>query len=166
MPDIHANESYSTFNAGINAIRRMNNAGVYEIHTNTMQYPSIMQPTRARIEQVAPEDEETRAEGSELFPAVAPKMSRNFAVVDTTYESGGFGAAAATADSTDFLAAFDGLGAVPEGIRELLPEDCRRAFEGALSKGKEWESRWGTEEQMMARRAPIIDKAIVPYSMS
>lgn len=131
-----------------------------------MQYPAVMQPTRARIEQIAPEDEAARAEGSELFPPVAPKLSRNFAVMDTSFEGGGTGSAAATADSTDFLAAFNGLGAVPEDIRNLLPEDCRRAFDSAVSKDKEWESRWGPEGDVMSRRAPVIDKAIVPYSMS
>jgi chromatin structure-remodeling complex protein RSC7 len=144
----------------------MNNAGVYDIHTNTMQYPAIMQPTRARVEQIAPEDEEARAAGSELFTPVPHKLSRNFAVMDTSYESGGYGSAAAKTDTTDFLATFNGLESVPAEIRNLLPEECRRAFDGAVSKDREWQSKWGTEEQMMARRAPVIDKAIVPYSMS
>lgn len=161
----HAREA-SVFNAGINAIRKMNNAGVYDIHTNTMQYPAIMQPTRARVEQIGPEDEEARAAGSELFTPVPHKLSRNFAVMDTSYESGGYGSAAAKTDTTDFLATFNGLESVPAEIRNLLPEDCRRAFDGAVSKDREWQSKWGTEEQMMARRAPVIDKAIVPYSMS
>ncbi|KAL2207446.1 nuclear localization protein [Sarocladium strictum] len=161
----HAREA-SVFNAGINAIRKMNNAGVYDIHTNTMQYPAIMQPTRARVEQIAPEDEEARAAGSELFTPVPHKLSRNFAVMDTSYESGGYGSAAAKTDTTDFLATFNGLESVPAEIRNLLPEECRRAFDGAVSKDREWQSKWGTEEQMMARRAPVIDKAIVPYSMS
>ncbi|KAK0383353.1 hypothetical protein NLU13_9266 [Sarocladium strictum] len=160
----HAREA-SVFNAGINAIRKMNNAGVYDIHTNIMQYPAIMQPTRARVEQIAPEDEEARAAGSTLFAPVPHKLSRNFAVIDTSYEGGGCGAAAAKTDTTDFLASFNGLEAVSDEIRNLLPESCRRAFDGAVNKSREWESRWGTEEQMMARRAPVIDKAIVPYSM-
>ena len=156
----------SVFNAGINAIRKMNNAGVYDIHTNVMQYPAIMQPTRARIEQVAPGDETSRADKTEIFPAVPPKMSRNFAVMDISYEGGGYGQAAATTGAPDFLASFNGLGAVSEDTRRLLPDDCRRALDAAIGKGKDWRNRWGPEEKTMARRAPVIDKAIVPYSMS
>jgi chromatin structure-remodeling complex protein RSC7 len=159
-------EPPSVFNANINAIRKHNNAGVYDIHTNIMQYPAIMQPTRARIEQISPEDEASRAEKSELFPAVPYKMSRNFAVMDISYEGGGCGQAATTTGAPDFLSSFNGLDAVSEETRKLLPEDCRRALDAAISKEKGWQNRWGAEETTTARRAPVIDKAIVPYSMS
>jgi chromatin structure-remodeling complex protein RSC7 len=36
--------------------------GIYDVHTNTMQYPQIMQPTHARWERVPPTDVRTTAE--------------------------------------------------------------------------------------------------------
>lgn len=158
----------STFNATINAIRKMNNTGVYDIHTNTMQYPVTMQPTRARVEQVAPEDEET-TKSSAVFPPVPHKLARNFYVVDTYLETPAAGvlpAAYEKSDAPDFLASFNGLGAVSDDIKDLLPPECRKALDGTLEKERVWRSKWGTESEKMSRRQPVIDKAIVPYSMS
>ena len=127
-----------------------------------------MQPTLARIEQVAPEDE-GEAEGSVKFPPVSSKLARNFLVTDTYYESPPAGAAPAAADkahSADFLASFNGLSAVPDEIKNLLPPECRKPFETAALRDEEWRSRWGTESDKMSRRNPVIDKAIVPYSMN
>ncbi|POR39782.1 Chromatin structure-remodeling complex subunit rsc7 [Tolypocladium paradoxum] len=163
----HAREA-SIFNASINAIRKLNNGGVYDIHTNVIQYPAIMQPTLARIEQVAPEDE-GEAKGSDRFPPVPSKLARNFLVTDTYYESPPAGAAPAAsdkADSADFLGSFNGLSAVSDDIKDLLPPECRAAFEKAALQDGEWKSRWGTEGEKMSRRDPVIDKAIVPYSMN
>lgn len=36
--------------------------GTYDVHTNTMQYPQIMQPTHCRIERVPPPDNRSAAE--------------------------------------------------------------------------------------------------------
>ncbi|KAK7430781.1 chromatin structure-remodeling complex subunit RSC7 [Neonectria magnoliae] len=163
----HAREA-STFNASINAIRKLNNAGVYDIHTNVMQYPLTMQPTRARIEQVAPEDEGT-TQGTVTFPPVPPKMARNFYVADTYFEAPSVGvvsAAETQAESADFLASFSGLGAVSDDIKDLLPPECRKAFDQTLDKETAYRSQWGLESETMSRRQPIIDKAIVPYSMT
>ncbi|KND90142.1 Chromatin structure-remodeling complex subunit rsc7 [Tolypocladium ophioglossoides CBS 100239] len=163
----HAREA-SIFNASINAIRKLNNGGVYDIHTNVIQYPAIMQPTLARIELVAPEDE-VEAKGSERFPPVSSKLARNFFVTDTYYESAPAGAAPAAsdkADSADFLASFNGLKAVSDDIKDLLPPECRKAFEKAALQDGEWKSRWAAESEKTSRRDPVIDKAIVPYSMN
>lgn len=135
-----------------------------------MQYPGMMQPTIARIEQVAPEDEEALAEGnSGKFPAVSLRMARNFLVMDTYCESAPSNKASTASSKespADFLATFNGLGAVSSEIKDLLPPECRKAFNGALGADREFQSRWGTESEKMSRREPIIDKAIVPYSMS
>jgi chromatin structure-remodeling complex protein RSC7 len=37
-------------------MRRATMDGIYDVHTNTMQYPQIMQPTHARWERVPPSD--------------------------------------------------------------------------------------------------------------
>ncbi|KAG6011508.1 hypothetical protein E4U41_005487, partial [Claviceps citrina] len=85
----HAREA-SIFNASINAIRRFNNRGVYDVHTNVMQYPSMMQPTRVRIEQVPPHDQQAASRAATAtttkFPPVPPRMARNFFITDTYCE--------------------------------------------------------------------------------
>jgi chromatin structure-remodeling complex protein RSC7 len=143
---------------------------VYDIHTNIMQYPVTMQPTRARIEQVAPEDEEAAA-GSSVFPPVPTKMARNFFVADTYFETSSAGVISAsgvdgTASSADFLASFQGLSTVSDDIKDLLPPECRAAFDSAVEKETSYRSQWGPETENMSRRQPVIDKAIVPYSMT
>lgn len=139
----------SNFNTQINAIRRRNNAGVYDIHTNTVQYPSIMQPTSARVTQIAPGAVDSTEEGSHVFPPLSPNIARNFTVVDTycenppagisavSYDRRTAGLANAGSDSA-FLAPFHGLGAVTDDVKDCLPAECRKAFEQALANEKDW----------------------------
>jgi chromatin structure-remodeling complex protein RSC7 len=126
-----------------------------------------MQPTHARVEQIAPTDEPADT-GSKVFPPVPARVARNFMVTDTYYETPPTGVSAAAnedLDPTDFLAPFRGLSAVSDEIKDLLPPDCRVAFDAALEKELEWKKKWGPEAQNASRRAPVIDKSIVPYSM-
>ncbi|OAA49446.1 nuclear localization protein [Metarhizium rileyi] len=163
----HAREA-SIFNAGINAIRKYNNAGVYDIHTNMLHYPAMMQPTRVRIEQVGPDDE-AATKGSAKFPPVPLRMARNFLVMDTYCEGTPRNSASVPLGNVtpaDFVAPFNGLGSVADEVKDLLPPECRGAFDEALGADVEFQSRWGTEKEKMSRRDPVIDKAIVPYSMS
>ncbi|KAJ6137784.1 Chromatin-remodelling complex RSC SWI/SNF subunit Rsc7/Swp82 [Penicillium samsonianum] len=44
----------SNFNSKLAGMRRSNLGGVYDVHTNIMQHPKIMQPTHARWERVSP----------------------------------------------------------------------------------------------------------------
>lgn len=55
-----------------------------------------------------------------------------------------------------------GLSAVPDEIRALLPPECRAAFDNAVAKEREWSSKWGPEEVVGCRHQPVIDKAIMP----
>ncbi|KAL2019261.1 hypothetical protein VTK56DRAFT_9805 [Thermocarpiscus australiensis] len=174
----HAREA-SQFNSMLSAVRRANLNGVYDIHTNQIHYPRIMQPTHARIEQVVDSAKPEHPPNSTAFPPLKPVISRNFLVMDTHLETPPAGVSPAAYDvpfrtspadyeasaAADFLASFQGLRAVPDEIRDLLPEDCRRAFDSARQKEEEWLSRWGNEADMTSRREPVIDKAIVPYSM-
>ncbi|KXJ91726.1 chromatin remodelling complex Rsc7/Swp82 subunit-domain-containing protein [Microdochium bolleyi] len=169
----HAREA-SRFNAEIGAIRKHNNLGVYELHTNIMHYPAFMQPTHARIEQIPPAtttDDSTSqtspAASSSAFPPLDPKIARNFRVIDTAMEhppSGIATQAMETHDVPSFLADFQGLAAVSDDIRDLLPAECRAAFDSAAEKERSWKAAWGPEAQHGHRRQPIIDAAIVPYS--
>ncbi|KAK2682809.1 Chromatin-remodelling complex, RSC SWI/SNF subunit Rsc7/Swp82 [Fusarium oxysporum f. sp. vasinfectum] len=150
----HAREA-STFNAGINAIRKLNNAGVRREHALSRSPQRTSKPP-----QTAPSS-----------PPVPAKMARNFFVADTYFETSSAGVISAsavdgTAGSPDFLASFQGLSAVSDEIKDLLPSECRAAFDGAVAKEASYRSKWGPESETMSRRQPIIDKAIVPYSMS
>ncbi|KAI1370675.1 chromatin remodelling complex Rsc7/Swp82 subunit-domain-containing protein [Hypoxylon crocopeplum] len=159
----HAREA-SRFNAEIGAIRRQNLSGVYDVHTNMMQYSAIMQPTHARFEQVA---NSSAPSDSVRFPPLDPKIPRNFKVIDAYMETPPATLSSAVYDHREvpgFLADFQGLGAVPKEILDELPAECRDAFDRAVDKENAWKSKWGPESTMAHRRPPIIDAAIVPYS--
>ncbi|CAG8134445.1 unnamed protein product [Penicillium olsonii] len=53
----------SNYNHKLADMRRVNLNGVYDVHTNIMQYPKIMQPTHARWERVPPGPELATAIG-------------------------------------------------------------------------------------------------------
>ncbi|KAL2130358.1 hypothetical protein VTI74DRAFT_6562 [Chaetomium olivicolor] len=168
----------SQFNSSLSVHRRANLNGVYDIHTNQMHFPVIMQPTHARIEQVVDREDQPPS-NSAVFPNVKPTISRNFLVMDTHLETPPAGVAPAAYDvpfrtsqvdheasaSADFLAPFRGLSAVSDEIYDLLPEECRKAFDIALKQENYWLSKWGNEAENTSRREPVVDKAIVPYSM-
>ncbi|GAB1319179.1 chromatin structure-remodeling complex subunit RSC7 [Madurella fahalii] len=181
----HAREA-SQYNSMLSAVRRANLNGVYDIHTNQMHYPRIMQPTHARIEQIDDSARQQQQQEADQppssgggFPPVKPAISRNFLVMDTHLETPPAGISPAAYDipfrtspadaeasaAADFLAPFRGLGAVPDDVRDLLPDECRRAFDDARKREEDWFSRWGDEAKMTSRREPVVDKAIVPYSM-
>ncbi|KAL8404909.1 hypothetical protein RB594_009698 [Gaeumannomyces avenae] len=177
----HAREA-SNFNAILTSMRKANLAGVYDVHTNVMQYPAIMQPTHARVEHV-PLEPAAPAEPLDthdddpppatLFKPLPPNIPRNFRVVDVALETPPGGVAPASydlrpnevggaGDSPDFLSPFRGLAAVPDDVRDLLPAECRAAFDEAVAREKGWHARWGPEREVACRRDPVIDKAIVP----
>lgn len=139
-----------------------------------------MQPTAARIVQVRPDtNTDTTSTSSTTFPALPPIVPRNFLVTDTTMETPPAGIAPAAYDVPfrtspadyrasyrgDPLAPFRGLGSVPREVRDLLPEECRRAFDAAARREGDWFARWGDEATTKSRREPLIDKHIVPYSV-
>ncbi|KAI3331429.1 hypothetical protein HD806DRAFT_477324 [Xylariaceae sp. AK1471] len=162
----HAREA-SRFNADLAAIRRHNITGVYDVHTNLMQYPAIMQPTHVRIEQVMDSSASADSNDNPRFPSLDPRIPRNFTVIDTYMESPPAGISSAVYEQREvptFLAEFQGLGAISSDILDDLPPECRDAFDKALEKEKAWKATWGSEQVMAHRRAPIIDAAIVPYS--
>lgn len=89
-------------------MRKANLQGVYDVHTNVMQYPAIMQPTHARVEHVplepaAPAEPATsgssstqegdpsaaadQAASATLFKPLPPNIPRNFRVVDIVLET-------------------------------------------------------------------------------
>ncbi|CAG8922581.1 unnamed protein product [Penicillium salamii] len=65
----------SNYNHKLSDMRRANLNGVYDVHTNIMQYPKIMQPTHARWERVPP--------GPELATATGLTSEMNSLNIDT-----------------------------------------------------------------------------------
>lgn len=125
-----------------------------------------MQPKHVRIEPYKPSAD---ADEDSSFPKLNPRIARNFQVLDVQYEPAPRGVAPAIDDITcgtgpaDFLSPFKGLGAVSDDIRDLLPPECRAAFDGALAEENKWKSRWGPESEVCSRGKPVIDRAIVPF---
>jgi hypothetical protein len=156
---------HSQFNAEIGAIRRQNHrTGIYDIHTNMMQVPASMQPTHARIKQV--EDSTVGVPGSKIFTPLDPSIPRNIKVLDVTTETPPCGIAPGSfpgKDVPDFLRDFQGLGAMSDEIKDLLPPECRVAFDAALEKENKYKASLGNEKEATHRREPIIDISIVPY---
>lgn len=66
----------STFNSSLSSTRRTTLEGVYEIHTNAIQYPKIMQPTHARWERLPPPD-----------PRVASKLTKGLSTLTLANET-------------------------------------------------------------------------------
>ena len=169
----------SRFNSSLAANRRRNLEGVYDPHTNVMQYPKIMQPTHARWEKLpsaptrldslritssshmATEDlhahinateEEDPNTTSTIFPELAPIFTRNFMISDTYYVAppiSGLGIPGPDGDVLDLDPV--GLTAVPDQVVAELPDDCLRAFEETRAEGRQWKGRWGVEAADHAR---------------
>jgi chromatin structure-remodeling complex protein RSC7 len=134
-----------------------------------MFYPTIMQPTHAKWEQIPPQpstdssQQQTLTNGSAhttngepssseptIFSAVPPVVSRNYAVIDTNYtappiSNAGFPGPDGTI--TDPTSGSQGLSSIPSDILDELPEDCRQAFETARAAEVGWKQQWGTEAQ-------------------
>ncbi|KAI8154333.1 hypothetical protein KHU50_010587 [Colletotrichum sp. SAR 10_65] len=153
----------SEFNSRLNAIRNLNlQKGAYDIHTNLMQQPVNTQPTRARVEVVNPDN---AADPKSSFAAVSPAVQRNFNVVDIVYETprAGVQSAGKRPDNVpDFLQPFNGILAIGDDLKALLPPECRESLERHQAEQREFETRFGDEKDTMARGGLLIDKAIVP----
>jgi chromatin structure-remodeling complex protein RSC7 len=157
---------FSRFNAGLAVQRNAILNGIYDPHTNIMQYPKSMQPTHARWEQI--NDNEVKANCSltnghnndqTILPPVDPVLSRNYMVIDTVYESPPVSNLGIPGpDGGIYDIGFNGLSDISDDIKADLPPECLKAFEEALAKERNWKSQWRLESQNTLRRAPKIDK--------
>lgn len=157
-------------------MRSANNEGVYDTHTNLMFYPTIMQPTHARWEQVPPPHTTTSSGAdsklltngthdnsltngtstppSTTFRPIPAIISRNFLITDTHFTSPSLphtGFPGPDGLITDRTSGPNGLASIPDDLVNELPEDCRRAFEQARSAEVDWKGQWGTEAQSTLR---------------
>ena len=133
-------------------VRKGTLSGVYDVHTNVMQYPSIVQPTHARWERADVEtDLKAITNGmnghaiSSRELTVLPKLesvyARNFRIHDLCLESApdsSLGPPGLDEDPTS-------LTNVPRDVLDELPPDCRAAFDEARTREIDWKSKWLTE---------------------
>lgn len=166
----------SRFNSSLTNCRRKNLNGAYDIHTNVMQYPKIMQPTHARWEQITPSQESLSIlpiaasdvnrdddEGNNavsrnalkaevLFPDIPSVFTRNFMITDTYYATPASSTLGYPGPDEEFIdIGTEGLTHVPEHVLAALPEDCRQRFIKARSEEMAWKESWGNEKDDSAR---------------
>jgi chromatin structure-remodeling complex protein RSC7 len=137
----------SRFNGFLTAARKQNANGLYDIHTNSMQWPLAMQPTHARwdVENDERDDEtELSAELAKkwtIFPKLDAVYARNFRIHDVYLETASdstLGVPGIADDETS-------LSNIATEIVDELPPECREAFEEAINRETEWKTRWQTE---------------------
>lgn len=171
----------SRFNSALNFNRRQNLNGVYDIHTNVMQYPKIMQPTHGRWEQMPPSPPSLGALGinanqadgtppggtssqlhgtgpvempgsDSVFPDIAPVYIRNYMIADTYYVSPPVSGLGIPGPDEEVLdIGPPGLSNVPDDVAAELPKECRRAFEEIQMEELKWKHGWGGEVKDRAR---------------
>jgi len=156
----------SRFNSVLAGIRKETLPGVYDIHTNTTQYPSIVQPTHARWERTDLEtDMKAITNGMNghvisskvltILAKLEPVYARNFRIHDLCLESApdsSLGPPGLDEDPTSLMS-------VPRDVLDELPLDCRAAFEEARGREIEWKSKWLTEatDGMRAKFTPSMN---------
>lgn len=167
----------SRYNSSLASNRRQNLDGVYDVHTNVMQYPKIMQPTHARWEQVPAPPQKSQAlqitadgvneslsngttiQGQDngqaqntIFPAIPSVFTRSYVITDTYYTSPSTAVLGYPGPDEDVIdVGPGGLTHVSEDVVASLPEDCRKAFTDARAEEKRWKASWGSEKADTAR---------------
>ncbi|GAB7361963.1 hypothetical protein MBLNU230_g2000t1 [Neophaeotheca triangularis] len=161
---VHAREA-CRFNSTLAALRQTTHDGVYDTHTNRLFYPSIMQPTHAKWEQIPPSNTEeqralpngNRTDTATAPPAFAPipaAISRNFAILDTHFTAPPIsnpGYPGPDGAHTDPTAGTPGLSTISPEVVEELPEECRKAFAEAKALEEGWKKGWAAEAKSALR---------------
>jgi chromatin structure-remodeling complex protein RSC7 len=147
----------SSFNGFLTAARQNNSNGLYDIHTNSTQWPSALQPTHARwsIENDGKDHgidlSAELAEKMTIFPRLDAVYARNFRIHDLYLETAPdstMGVHGIADDETS-------LSNIPTEIVDELPAECREAFQEAKYRETEWKTRWRTEA-IDGRRAHFL----------
>ncbi|KAL8856742.1 MAG: hypothetical protein Q9178_006699 [Gyalolechia marmorata] len=151
----HAREA-SRFNSSIAAMRQKNLEGVYDTHTNSLQYPKIMQPTHAQWEEstcptYSPSAESDQARESR-FPRVPAILKRNFLISDIYYVNPPVSDVGYPGPDGDVLdVGSPGVATTSESVAADMPADCLRALKRARSDAMKWKNSWAGEGRDGAR---------------
>jgi chromatin structure-remodeling complex protein RSC7 len=133
----------SAFNTALARARESNFQGLYEIHTNTIQFPRHMQPTHGRWEKVTPDNDDDTERQIKRLPAVEPVYTRSFRIHDFAFESApnsSFAAPGVDADENR-------LGAIGVDALDELPAECLEALREAQRQEAQWRSGWRDERR-------------------
>lgn len=139
----------SHFNSALAEARKANFEGLYDIHTNVMQWPKHMQPTHGRWEKiglVAEEDNDTHQ-----LPQVDPVYSRNFRIHDFALETAPDSSLPPPGNDMDER----GLSGIPPDVLDELPVECLEALRQAQERESGWRSKW-RDERMDGLRANFL----------
>ena len=150
----HAREA-SRFNGALASAREYNFRGVYDIHTNSRQWPSHMQPTHGRWEKIDDHQANNEDEMTYRLPHLEPVYSRNFRIHDLCLESApdsAFGPPGADMEKMT-------LSDLPSDILEELPDDCLVALQEAQQRKMTWRNEWSNENKdgLRAHFLPSVD---------
>ncbi|RMZ77865.1 hypothetical protein DV738_g4090, partial [Chaetothyriales sp. CBS 135597] len=150
--------SASQFNHNLCDARRQNFDGLYDIHTNSMQWPSHLQPTHARWEKI--DDEAVQEESADhgaahRLPPVKPVYSRNFRIHDLCLE----GPPDSTLGKPGFNVNENSLASIPPHILDELPAECMEALHTAVQRQSDWQAKWSCEstDGLRAHFLPSIE---------
>ncbi|KAL8674063.1 MAG: hypothetical protein Q9168_001523 [Polycauliona sp. 1 TL-2023] len=151
----HAREA-SRYNGSIAAIRRRNLDGVYDPHTNTLQYPKIMQPTHAQWEEVKYRPISSGVESDQRsdsqFSRVSAMLKRNFLVSDVYYVTPPVSNVGNPGPDGDVLdVGPPGLVAMSESVVAAMPVECLESLLSAQYEAMEWKKTWAGEDRDGAR---------------
>ena len=162
----------SRFNSSLSQARRNNFSGVYDVHTNMVHCPKILQPSHAKWTEITRTESTLENHGAFQrmiaghtdsdsvdrplnFPSVAPILARNFMVTDIYYQ-------APSKPSVGYPGPDEevwdidppGLTHVPDDVLAELPQECIRSFRDAVQEETEWKRTWQGEVPD-ANRAPL-----------
>ena len=152
----------SRFNGILAADRKTTLKGLYDIHTNLVQWPENFQPTHARWEPVKSDGDHLANSASKVangpvehsrgdlggvetsvtFPKLEPVYARNFMIHDFYMD----GAPDASLGRPGPRIASNDLASISDDILDELPLKCRQVFDEAKERELNWRSRWLTEE--------------------
>ena len=137
-------------------MRQKNLEGVYDTHTNSLQYPKIMQPTHARWEEstcptYSPSAEPDQARESR-FPRVPAILKRNFLISDIYYVNPPVSDVGNPGPDGDILdVGTPGVATTSVSVAAEMPADCLLALKRARSDAMKWKNSWAGEERDGAR---------------
>ena len=149
----HAREA-SRFNAALASARQSNFDGLYDIHTNTKQFPRHVQPTHGRWSKVD-DNQPDEDEMTYRLPHLDPVYARNFRIHDLCVESAPDSAYGDPGSSMDENA----LSSLPHHVLEEIPDECVIGLREAQQQKGTWNNKWTSEKQdgLRAHFLPSVD---------
>jgi chromatin structure-remodeling complex protein RSC7 len=150
----HAREA-SRFNSSLASARNFNFDGLYEIHTNSTQWPSHLMSTHGRWEKLDDSQPDNSACITRRLPQLKPVYARNFRIHDLCLES----PAESNLGRPGVYLQNDKMRSLLPQVHEDLPEDCLTALREAQQLEAAWQTKWSCERKdgLRANFLPSVD---------